>query len=234
MTLLFCSKMIAQNDSDLSETKIDFYQLEIKQFEPKFDEQEFLKFDFKIIDSSYFNSNLKQSEMISTYQLVDNDYEIKLSNSKIITFECKERIKERCIYSVGYSYHASSYILDKCREVCETYLMSAVDGTIIPLESYYDEGNSVLFNNNYMIVWGSADFYNQKYYDIRSYISVYKILDYDNEPNFEKRFQYVGGFDTKKWSISELYNSYEYNNVFLLKIYDLYNEFDYIEIEFTE
>ncbi|REE07607.1 hypothetical protein DFQ09_1211 [Winogradskyella pacifica] len=222
---LFCFlNIFAQNDSIKT---IDFRNVEKKLLtstDGNVNNQ--FKYDFKIIDSLYFYENSYKKDLLTTEY--KKDFELLIGDRKsIIKFECKESIPETCYRYAGYSNNAEVYLISKCRDVCELYLIDAYNGSTLSVSSEFDGGSFPVFLYGYMILYSS--YYDDSYgkcYDYRSIIDIYKMYSTNN---IEQNFKYVGSINSKNWSIRELYESNNQNS-FLMKIYDERNEFDYIEI----
>lgn len=186
-----------------------------------------LDFDFRIIDSLYFEQNSRKSELTS----FDGDklnFELKTWDFKTISFKCRNSIPEKCVTYIGYSERVESHLINRCSEVCVSFLMDARNGDVIFLPEIFNGGSFTEFTSNYMIVWGSTDDYGKQYYDgIQSYLEVYQILSSDKP--LKERFKYVGHLKSKYWSIYELYLT-DNQDTFVMKISESENEFNYIEI----
>lgn len=222
-TILFYFNIYSQNDSIRI---VDFGIIEKQLLTPDPNKTECLSYDFAIVDSIYFNEKSNKSDILAGDY--GNDFELKTGDGKsIIKFECKKETPWNCFTYSGYSKSAEIYIITKCRDVCELYLIDSYSGSIISIPSAFDAGSFPAFVGKYMILYSS--FYDSgfdKYYDYRSIIDIYELK---NTNNLKEKFKYVGSIQSKNWSIQELYES-DNQNSFLMKIFDKQNEFEYIKI----
>lgn len=214
----------AQNDSIKT---IDFIDVEKKLLEiPESHQDLSLKYDFKIVDSLQFVDNSITKDIHTTQY--EKDFELGIGNGEaIFKFDCKDSIVERCYQYVGYSENAEIHIISKCHDVCELFLIDAFTGATLSVPSAYDSGAYPIFLPEYMILYST--YYDASfgdYYDYRSMIDIYEMKA---TTELEKKFKYIGSIYSKQWSIQALYPSNNEKS-FLMKLYDMPNEFDYIEI----
>lgn len=222
-TILFCLNVYSQNDSIRI---VDFGKIEKQLLTSDLNKTECINYDFAVVDSIYFDNKSNKSDILASDY--GNDFKLKTGDGKsIIKFECKKETPWKCFTYSGYSKNAEIYIITKCRDVCELYLIDSYNGSIISIESEFDGGSFPVFTSRYMILYSSYyDSSFHKYYDYRSIIDIYEI---ENTNNLKDKFKYIGSIQSKNWSISELYESAN-NNSFLMKIFDEQDEFNYIEI----
>lgn len=209
--------------------RLKFEEIEVKQFNPSSSQKEG-SFDFKIVDAQYFEEHTKEQDITNTENF-KSDFELATWDSKTIEFQCTDRIKETCFTYLGYSENMEGHLIGKCKDICATYLMDATNGNTVVLPSNFDGGSTPIFSYEYMIVYSSYyDDSFEEYYDYRATIDVYKILD--AKKPIEDRFEYVGSFNSRNWSIAEIVFHTDKENAFIIKLYDTDNEFDYVEMEF--
>lgn len=225
--LILISQSILLSQNKVVSTTIDFNEIKIENLSEMSYNPKGLNFDFRIIDSLYFEQNSRKSELTPNND-TNRNFELKTWDSKTITFKCENSIPEKCITYNGYSERVESHLLSRCGEVCVSILMDAKNGDAVYLPEIFDGGSIPIFTSNYMIVWGATDDYGKQYYDgIQSYLSVFKILSSDKP--LKERFEYVGYLKSKDWSIYELYITDE-QETFVMKISETGEKFDYIEI----
>lgn len=227
LILISQSILLSQNKVDsitinFNEIKIEDLYLSEMNYTPKG-----VSYDFRVIDSLYFEINSIKTEL--TPNNIDNqNFELITWDSKRIIFKCENSIPEKCITYNGYSDRAEGHILTRCGEICITILMDAKNGDAVFLPQIFDSVLSPVFTSDYMIVWGAIDDYGKQFYDgIRSYLSVFKILSSDKP--LKERFEYIGYLESKNWSIYELYLT-DQQETFVMKISETGEKFDYIEI----
>ncbi len=222
---LFCFLNIcAQNDSIRT---IDFSSVEKKLLTPTDSNvNSCFNYDFKIIDSLYFHENSFKKDLLTTdYK---KDFELHIGDRKsIIKFDCKERIPETCYRYEGYSENAEVYLISKCRDVCEIYLIDSYNGSTLSIPSEFDGGSFPVFLPGYMVLYSS--YYDDSFGDYYEYRSIIDIYESKSTKDLEQKFKYIGSINSKNWSVREVYQSNNENS-FLLKIYDKSNGYDYMEI----
>ena len=232
--ILFCSNIIGQKINEIEHIIVPFDQIEKEVLESAFDERrKYINYDFNIIDSIYFeNHSLTDNLYTDSYSRKNfkENFELKISKTKTVSFHCEEVIKEKCIQYLGYLQNLECHVLSQCDEICITYLMSAGNGSVIVLPGEFDHGVSVASTGKYLIVWSSYDYF-EDYYNIRSHIDVYEKLKYKHGQNYREIFDYIGSIESKNWSISKLFPSNSESNIFLIKIYNSSLNTDYMEIE---
>ncbi len=226
---LWQSPIAAQKTSTPLPNKVSNDQLEAKQI-ISIPPQKVLKFDFKIADAAHFEQQAKENKDITNTENYNYDFELTTWDKKTIDFKCSEKVKETCPTYLGYSESMEVYLVRKCKDVCNTLLIDAANGSTILLPTYFDGGSTPLLSYKYMLVYSSySDDSFDEYYDTRSIIEVYKILDYTEA--LENRFEYLGSFQSRNWSIAEIVFNVDKPNAFVLKLYEEEEEFSYVEME---
>src|SRR5690554_3679477 len=197
VVLISQSSLFSQSKVD--STTIDFNEIKVEDLSGMNYTPTSLNFDFRIIDSLYFEQNSIKSEL-EAFDGDNRNVELKTWDSKTISFKCENSIPEKCITYNGYSERIEGHVLTRCGEVCVAILMDAKNGDAVYLPELFDGGSFPAFTSNYMIVWGSTDDYGKQYYDgIQTYLAVYQILSSDVP--LKERFEYVGHLKSKNWSI---------------------------------